>query len=170
MRFGTFCSTRCREKKAELIQELFPIHPTYQNPICFNPRPILCKVSWILEPPVSGGGLNHFSNWFVSATHIYIYYISAHAFDAQVPGGTPPPKSPCQNCVFILAQIWIKVCTQGGPISRKTEKLDFLPKKKMLLHMAIQAVLTWQNEPGKYCGSIWTPALEFSVLRNSGFH
>ena len=33
------------KKKAEFIQELFPIHPTYQNPINMNPRPLSCKVS-----------------------------------------------------------------------------------------------------------------------------
>ena len=43
--FPTFRSTNCREKKAESLQELFPIHPTYQNPIFKNPRPLLCKVS-----------------------------------------------------------------------------------------------------------------------------
>ena len=37
MRFGTFCSTRSREKKAELLPELFPTHPTYQKPIFLNP-------------------------------------------------------------------------------------------------------------------------------------
>ena len=45
--FPTFRGTRCREKKGESIQELFPTHPTYQNPIFMNPRPLLCKVSWI---------------------------------------------------------------------------------------------------------------------------
>ena len=43
----TFCGTRCREKKGGWVQELFPTHPTYQNPIFINPRPLLCKVSWI---------------------------------------------------------------------------------------------------------------------------
>ena len=43
--FPTFCGTRCREKKGESIQDLFPTHPTYQNPIFINPRPLLCKVS-----------------------------------------------------------------------------------------------------------------------------
>jgi hypothetical protein len=43
--FPTFCGTRCREKKPESIQELFPTHPTYQNPIFINPEPLLCKVS-----------------------------------------------------------------------------------------------------------------------------
>ena len=41
--FPTFCGTRCREKKGEPIQELFPTHPTYQNPICINPGPLLCQ-------------------------------------------------------------------------------------------------------------------------------
>ena len=40
-------SVQMSRKKTELIQELFPIHPTYQNPIFLNPRPLLCKVSWI---------------------------------------------------------------------------------------------------------------------------
>ena len=68
------------------------------------------------------------------------------------------------------------------PICRKTEKpigiqyaeklknWSFCQKKNLLLHVAIQAVLTGQNEQEKYCGSIWTPALQFSVLWNSGFH
>ena len=58
----------------------------------------------------------------------------------------------------------------GGSIGRKFKKLDFRPKKNILLHMAIQGVLTWQDGAEKYCGSIWTPALQFSVLPNSGFH
>ena len=33
-----------RKKKPGSIQELFPTHPTYQNPIFINPRPLLCKV------------------------------------------------------------------------------------------------------------------------------
>ena len=45
--FLRFCATRCREKKRKRVQELFPTHPTYQNPINMNPRPLLCKVSWI---------------------------------------------------------------------------------------------------------------------------
>ena len=44
--FPTFRGTRCREKKGGWIQELFPTHPTYQNPIFINPGPLLCKVSW----------------------------------------------------------------------------------------------------------------------------
>ena len=38
--FLRFCGTRCREKKAESIQELFPTHPTYQNPVNINFRPL----------------------------------------------------------------------------------------------------------------------------------
>ena len=34
------------QKKGGWVQELFPTHPTYQNPINMNPRPLLCKVSW----------------------------------------------------------------------------------------------------------------------------
>ena len=36
----TFCGTRCREKKGESIQELFPTHPTYQNPILISRGPL----------------------------------------------------------------------------------------------------------------------------------
>ena len=44
--FLRFCGTRCREKKGVWVQELFPTHPTYKNPILINPGPLLCKVSW----------------------------------------------------------------------------------------------------------------------------
>ena len=39
----TLCGTRCRETKAESIQELFPTHPTYQNPIFMNFRPLFSQ-------------------------------------------------------------------------------------------------------------------------------
>ena len=45
--FPTLCGTRCRQKKGGWIQELFPTHPTYQNPIFSIPRPLLCTVFWI---------------------------------------------------------------------------------------------------------------------------
>ena len=38
----------------------------------------------------------------------------------------------------------------------------------MLLHMAIQGVLTWQDGAETYCGSNWTPCFHHSVLPNSG--
>ena len=44
--FLKFCKVRCREKKGGWVQELFPTHPTYQNPINMNPGPLLCKVCW----------------------------------------------------------------------------------------------------------------------------
>jgi hypothetical protein len=40
-----FCKVRCREKNGGWVQELFPTHPTYQNPIYISPGPLLCKVS-----------------------------------------------------------------------------------------------------------------------------
>ena len=44
--FLRFCGTRCREKKGESIQELFPTHPTYQNPIFINPRLLFGQFFW----------------------------------------------------------------------------------------------------------------------------
>ena len=35
-------------KKGGWVQELFPTHPTYQNPIFMNPIPLLCNVSWFI--------------------------------------------------------------------------------------------------------------------------
>ena len=67
--FLRFCKVRCRDNKGGWVPELFSTLPTYQNPINMNPGPLLCKVSWICQPPVSGGGVKRFSNWFVSAAH-----------------------------------------------------------------------------------------------------
>ena len=44
--FPTFCATRCREKNGKWVQELFPTHPTYQNPIFMNFRPLFGKFFW----------------------------------------------------------------------------------------------------------------------------
>jgi len=45
--FLRFCGTRCRDNKGGWVLILFPTHPTYQNPININFRPLLYKVSWI---------------------------------------------------------------------------------------------------------------------------
>jgi len=55
-------------------------------------------------------------------------------------------------------------------LGRKTEKLDFLPKKKYVAPYGDSCRFDVTGWIGKYCGSIWTPGLQFSVLPNSGFH
>ena len=57
-----------------------------------------------------------------------------------------------------------------GSLGRKTEKLDLRLKKQILLHMAIQGVLTRQDGAEKYCASNWTPCFIESVIPNTGFH
>ena len=54
-----------------------------------------------------------------------------------------------------------------GTIGEKTKKPKNWPKKYILLHMAIQAVLAWQNGAETYFASKWAPGLQFSVSPNS---
>ena len=147
--FPAFCGTRCREKKAESIQELFPTHPTYQNPIFINPGPLLVR---FLDFSVLHFLLSFFSlldpigaHWRTSERYMNPWRSTRPLLDSakavpslpalalaavrQDPRRHTPKRAP-------IGPLW---GLYRGSIGRKTEKLDF--RHFFLLHMAIQAVL-----------------------------
>ena len=159
--FLRFCGTRCREKRGDESKNYSPPIPPTRIPFLLTPDHFyvrfpdfsvfhFCTAFSVFWTPLDPIG----THWKCQAKGQGDHYKQWNRGKGQAKcAGHGARGRNHQSCPVKAMGHGAGWGVNRGPMGRKTEKLDFQPKNNILLHMAIQAVLAWQDGAETYSAS-----------------